>query len=807
MTFSLTNKARILSSQNNIQPQLVLKIDGIPYLFGALPVTTIGRFDEGHLFDEGLFFDKPIEDPYSRDYISMESPTTNNITQQILQDKGGTSSISGFVIKLVNKNNELAEIFKTGNLVADIISRRAKVYMGFIGSVFPDDYILIFSGIIDEFDSSSGSAVVSIAHPDVIKRQEFFVNIKGNLTSSITNVQTNIPVNSTTGVIAPADIQETYIRIDDELMKVTSFTSNSFTVQRGQLETVAVTHDLDAEFSTFYRLQSTPIQLALKLMLSDGLQSFTSSEQIKSINYYSPTLYVQNALFFDDFNIEQELGLVEGDFIQITGSVLPANNITSTVLSFGTFEGGSYVVLADTLQDESTTTASFSFKSQYNVLNEGLAMLPEEVDVSGHLEQEYLFGTGFPELDIYLKDTINGKEFLDKEIYFPCGLYSIPRKARASCKMSAPPLSTQKVLNLNSETVSNLSQLKVRRSVHKNFYNAIVYKFNNYTLEDKFLNGRITYSSDSSSRINFGTKPLNIESKGLRNTAGNIQFIDRQSSRFLDRFKYATEYIDDVKVLFKDSFNYEVGDIVTFGGEDVQLVDYATGEKFYKKRLMEIVNKSVNFKTGEIKLSLLSTAFSLDGRYAVISMSSYVHTQTTLTRLKLKQSFYDGTYDIERLKYENYIGQEFRIRNEDYTYDQTFILEGFDPSNTGQIIVSGMTVLATDDCIIEIPDYDDSDQNAQVDFKIEYAFLNPQEEIASVTDASNFEVTNVSRFSIGSIIQVHNDDYTSESQEVKVINIAGNLITTDAPLNYIPIIGDFIELIGFVDGGLPYRIL
>ena len=609
MTFSLTNKARILSSQNNIQPQLVLKIDGIPYLFGALPVTTIGRFDEGHLFDEGLFFDKPIEDPYSRDYISMESPTTNNITQQILQDKGGTSSISGFVIKLVNKNNELAEIFKTGNLVADIISRRAKVYMGFIGSVFPDDYILIFSGIIDEFDSSSGSSVVSIAHPDIIKRQELFIQSKTELVwdrptflgpytakgfekhdgnTSITNAiffegldvqediglykgdivqitgslnnnittriksfgyfdsgsfikvednlntdeggtgsvsfknsyaliedETTAVIDSVTGLIASDQNITAYLKIDDEIMKVVSILGNYITVERGQLGTKKAIHEEGAEVTFFYKLTGYPIELALKLMLSDGSQSFTASEQVKSINYYSPTLYIQNALFFDDFNIEQELGLVEGDFIQITGSSIPANNLTSTIASIGTFEGGSYIVLNDTLQDESTTTASFSFKSQYNVLNEGLAMLPEEVDVAGHLEQEYLFGTAFPELEIYIKDTINGKEFIDKEIYFPCGLYAIPRKARASCKMSAPPLSTQKVLNLNSSTVTNLSQLKVKRSVHKNFYNSIVYKYNEDPIEDKFLNGKITYSSDSASRINFGVKSLTIEARGL----------------------------------------------------------------------------------------------------------------------------------------------------------------------------------------------------------------------------------------------------------------------------------------------------
>jgi len=39
MAYQLTKRAELLSKQVNIEPNVILEIEGIPYVFGAVPVT------------------------------------------------------------------------------------------------------------------------------------------------------------------------------------------------------------------------------------------------------------------------------------------------------------------------------------------------------------------------------------------------------------------------------------------------------------------------------------------------------------------------------------------------------------------------------------------------------------------------------------------------------------------------------------------------------------------------------------------------------------------------------------------------
>ena len=88
------------------------------------------------------------------------------------------------------------------------------------------------------------------------------------MTASIIDSTTTIPVETTQGLIESQDAVNLYIRINDEIMKVNSFTSNSLNVTRAQFNTIAESYDIETELSSIYRLQGSPILLALKIMLS-----------------------------------------------------------------------------------------------------------------------------------------------------------------------------------------------------------------------------------------------------------------------------------------------------------------------------------------------------------------------------------------------------------------------------------------------------------------------------------------------------------------------------------------------------------
>ena len=60
-------------------------------------------------------------------------------------------------------------------------------------------------------------------------------------------------------------------------------------------------------------------------------------------------------------------------------------------------------------------------------------------------------------------------------------------------------------------------------------------------------------------------------------------------------------------------------------------------------------------------------------------------------------------------------------------------------------------------------------------------------------------------FNVNSRLEVHPSDY-SNITETKVTQINSNVLTVET-MNYTPSNGDKIDLIGFKDGGEPYRII
>jgi hypothetical protein len=140
-----------------------------------------------------------------------------------------------------------------------------------------------------------------------------------------------------------------------------------------------------------------------------------------------------------------------------------SERIVVDVVSVGT---SSYVIVdGDPLVVEGSG-ATASFKSEYNVLPEGLGMEPIHTDVARHLSLKSTYSSSFPNYLFYLKETIQGKEFIDNEIYFPAGLYSLPRKGRASVGYTSPPLSTETTPVLNNRNITNADKLEVTRSTN-----------------------------------------------------------------------------------------------------------------------------------------------------------------------------------------------------------------------------------------------------------------------------------------------------------------------------------------------------
>ena len=794
MAFTLTKAAKAAAEQTNKLVNIILEIDGIPTIYSAQDIDKLVRIGMEGLLINNFYIGGYFTPSNNKDLLSIKDGTTSNITQQVQEDKGAASSISTMRIALVDKDKFVSNELRSGKNVEDILSREANIYLGFKGTSHPEDSVRIFSGNITDFDTVAGLVLLTISHPDNLKRQSLLTKMQTELTASVDAITTTIPVISTSGFEKAGDnFLTSYIQVEEELMEVSASVPHAdyFTItERGALGTIATAHDIESEVSSFYRLTGHPIELLLAL--------YTSGEQLNE-KQYQVTKIQDNWIFFKDFDIQENAGLVRGDKL-----IIESVPIDSEIVDFKKGNGESSILVKSTVTDEPVPLDMFAvFESKYDKLDFGAGLPTSQIDIEQHEKINTLFGSSFPELDLYIKETVNLRELIENDILYPVGAISVPRKGRISLTYTSPPLAVTGTKTLNSANIVNPEKISVRRNTNRKFYNTVEYKFDEFTITEKLQRNNILFNSDSFNRIRVGRKSLKITARGFRKTASN--FIDVQSRRFIDRYKLGAETLK-VQTTYGIGFNIEVGDIAIFDGSDLKMFDSkgSEGEDF-KPRLMEVTNKSLMATTGRITLELTDTAFSLDGRYGVISPSSKIGSGT-LSTLILKTS-YASDDGLEFEKWIDYIGSPVRVYNSDFSFDEVVTLNGFDDSNLNKVLISpDFSQIPQEDWIMSTPDYDDCNDLQ----KLMHCSLDPSISVVSGLDNTHFDVAagDVGRFFIGSIISLHNDDYSSISAEVEVIEIISNTITVSDSLGFTPDNTYKVSLTGFsIDSGLPYRLI
>lgn len=809
----LSEQAENLSQKQEIKPQLIFEAEGLPFLFGTADVKVPLIWGAGWRFgDPGVRYGGGIADATSRDYISL-SKTTKNISQQLQSDRVTVSGASRFKVELIDFNEEVSKILQPGNYVSDPLGIKGDVYINFDGGVHPQDSIKIFTGVIDALTFTPGVAVVELVSPEKLKSVELFPEIVTELDGAIDASQTSgIILDSIVGVFEGADICTSFIRVEDEIIQFTGFSGNELTgVTRGALGTIAASHDDAAEATTIYRLQGGTIELALKLMLSGNNTNFVDDVSVFSFNEIQPVQTISNAIFFQNEDVAEKYGVVVGDFVSSAGATNPANDFTDrTIVEIFKNDQGSWIVVdGASLVSEGDTAALVSFKSKYAVLPDGCFMDPTQVDVAEFERKQALFSTRFPDHDFRLKETKTGAEIINKEILYPAGIYSIPRKGKASLNVFVPPLAEADTKTLDLETVTNVTNLPIVRTTNKEFYNAITYRYEENDLEaGDFLAGEIVQSSESTNRIKVKNKTLNIDAPGLRKGGDTRNFILAQSDRFLDRFKFAARTVK-AKVNFKTGFNIDVGDSVILVGSELKISDSQSGDRDFATKIFEVMNKKFSWQRGEISLDLIDSGFGIDGRFGTIAPSSYVGTGATVTRLPLKISFGTEIGQREDTKWQDYIGKKVIVHSQDFTIIGETIISAIDPVEENVLVVDPLGFAPGDDYIIELANYPTgTDQNENQFEKALHVYQNPRVEVVSGASSTQFDVApaDVGKFQVEAIVRVHNFSFSDDSGDVKITDITGTTITVE-DMGYTPGSGDFIDLIGFADAGLPYRFI
>ena len=835
MPLELTNTAQAILDSEDVKQAITLEIDGIAQVFSTASLDVDALYGAGLLYGtSGLVYGGGSNDSSVVSLISLGG-TSYNITQQLRVDRADVSSVQKIAVNMVDEGEYFTFNFAPGQLVDDIMGRDAIIRIAFIDGTYPDDSVVLVNGKIDQVEFGAGFCTVQVANSLDLSRTTVFESITTELDGAINSVQNPITVDDASNILLPRTIfgdidttLETYIRIDDEIMRVSSIAGNDITLvpsagnRTAQFGTTADTHDDGATVETIYRLQDNAVDLALKLLLSNEDESNYASGVAVSSFVQTAAGVTANAISFLDQQIQTNLGVAPGDYITSVGASNAANNFTNAIVqSVQQTDDETIIILENNNQAgspvslvlEDPSSATLTFVSQYNVLPIKSLLKPKNVDVARFQEIKDASPSSLLNYDFMLTDTISSlKDFLSNQIYKPGGFFNLPRKGRLSVGLSQPPLNTAQTKILTASNVKNADKIKVSRTTNKNFFNGVSYDFEESRIESgKFLKRIFTISADSIARISTRNSVLAVTAEGLRDDADTNTKINRQITRYLQRFQFGAESMT-VDVLYKTGFPVEIGDSIVVDGSSLQISDSVTGSRNGSTRVFEIVNKKMNIVNGTVSLDLLDTSFSSRLRFGVISQSSLIDSGATTTLIPIKPSFGSANINEEIAKYSDYIGQVFRVRNNDFTFNEECTLISISGSSLN---VTALSAPPSEDFIVESPDYGNGTALDKSLWKGIHAFMTPQVDVVSGVDNFSFTVApaDLALFSLNQPIEVHNDDYSITSNTgvelALVSNIDGgtNTITVDRDLGFTPAASQKVEFIGFsTDGGLPYAL-
>lgn len=749
----------------------------------------------------------------SLNLIDPQGGNTYSISQQMRQDEASSSSIQSITIELIDLNGRISEILAQ-QYNFDILGQSARVWFGYKNLNFPDDYSIIFDGELSDYTINPGSVVFSVFNPAAKLTGKIFPDFASETASSIDSSITTIPLTNTDNFIEGQGSLTSYVVIEDEIVQVGAVSGDNLTgCTRGALGTVAASHDTETEVEASYRLQGNSLELALKLMLSDGGSAYADNIPVSKFVNVPGSGSAGQIIYIPGIYMDLMHGVTEGDTVTITGASNATNNVTDVEISgLERYARGTILTLDTTAlvaEDESSAIASFT--SRYNTLPEdaGLGLLPRNVDINAFTG---ILDTNFASIftvDLQINEEAEGKELIEKQLYRPSNCYSLPRNGRTSVGISVPPLSVGAIQTITSADIVDPENMRIRRSKTNQYYNEVVFKYDKDRIEDEYYTITRTVSTDSKELITKTRKPLEILADGVTSSDESIVFSN--SSRLLLRYGRGAEAID-CNVKYGTGVKIEVGDKVLFGDENINMTDTKTGSRVFSPRIMEVWDKTINLKTAECKLTLVDTNYATNSRYGTISPACNVEDHGS-GYLILSSGF--GSSLSPREKWSDLITQgslvrtKLRIRNLDFSIDLTAELLGFDAANDNKMLITGLSgaITSTDDLLVELGPYENQSSKA----KSLHCFLSPSAAITVVNSSTSIEVDNsdADLFYVGCVILV-TDSAGETTSEVVVTAINAGVGNTELILSsaITANVGDIIKLIGFSsDEGDPYRFI
>jgi hypothetical protein len=689
-----------------------------------------------------------------------------------------------------------------------------------------DYYVRYLTDDFIQLSLTSGGAVIDLLNFGSGTHSIVLEGI-GSLASKIHVTDPSVFLNH---VLGPDGLYDTslvtYLKIEDEAMGYgpTAIGVDYLIVTRGDRGTTAVDHAvLDSNLVASaidnpFQLAGNFIDLSLKIMLSGwGTNWITNKAVAGFVKTNDADIgLAPNALVLPDgVDAVDDYGLAVGDYITTSGATTPGNNVTGRVTAFLDRLGyPNNIILTDqTYTLESPTTAVFASRSQYDTLPAilGTKLRGIDIDIAAFQDAQSQFFSG-PEnvFQHYITAPQSGKDWIEKEYMLPVGAYSITRFGRLSMSVTKPPIAGQNLVVLDHSNVIDPQSSVVQRTLNnRRFYNEIQY-FYDYDDSDKWQSLDDIIDTNSVTLLDTSSL-LPIQARGLR-SANNASTLITKRGPFLIK-RYANGAIQvTLKTNWQAASMVEASDILAlYDNGQLKMSNLITGRRDLESQLWEVVQRSLDIKSGTGTLTLLTqNNYLIDDRFAGIAPSTLIIGGSTTTILCIKDSFGSAFPYNEKKKWEPIIGERILIHSADYSYQEETVLLGFVPGNNYQMMVSALSVAPAAGTVIDCAEFPNTTSKTdQQKTKILFCFVDPSIAIVAGVSTTEFTVASgdAGKFQPNVAVSIHNSDYSVNSPECIVDSIVGSNVKLKSSLGFVPAAGQIAELIGFPDGTGPFRIL
>lgn len=772
---------------------------------------------------------------------------------QRLEPEQGKASISTLSLAFIDYQGYMTKLISPGVVVPEILGREVKVYLGFQSISYPDDFFQVFRGYISAVEDGPGSVVLQLSDPNIKRRQQICYiaqdTLQVNLGSSslfgapltvLSNANFFQQITGPAGqlfILPFGRFCTCYVKVDDEWIEVQRSAIDNVTlniIARGARGTTAVAHTAGATVTAAIAIGNNPsdvnnnptnaIDMALQIMLSGWDGPWITDVPLASIGDYpdpNPSVNSTDHLILPvGYDAVRDFGLVAGDFVILSGSTTPANNgVYVPIVRFGDLDGESnriiYTDPGSIWYKEGPAVATAGFRSQYDVLpiQAGCSLTPLDVDVQGHLDLKNTFlGSAGNDLLFFITSTIDSaKDFLESQVYFPVGAYSLTRRGLISCGYHSPPIANQNLQILNADNVLDPASIKPSRALNQRaFFNEIDITYNYDDAGNSQSGINIT---DATSLANIGiTSVLPIDAQGIY-SGYSVELLQKRAFFLLNRYKNGA-LMFTIKVNWEVGSQIEAGDIVTISDNgELQIANFSTGARSLDNQLFEVIDRTFDLKGGNVSLKLVGgLGADATDRFATISPSSIVDAGSTASSIVIKDSFGAIFPGNESKKWANYLGLPILVHTADYSYEEETTLESIDPSNNYRLNVSPALSSGAPAAgyIIDVPNYPSgTDPTENELYKLMHAFWTPTVNVSSGVSQSEFTVSSgdIGKFHVGLPVRVHSPDYVLDSGDLLVqsIDLGINGVTLSSTAGFIPSSTGQVDLIGFPDSGQPYR--